>query len=86
LKVEISKDLLWEDLEGEVVILDLTSGTYLGLDPVGSRIWRLLSEFQAIEAVIGAMLAEYDVEETVLRHDVGALVRRLSEKSLLKFV
>jgi hypothetical protein len=30
----------------ETVILDLANGTYYGLDPVGARMWQLMSEGQ----------------------------------------
>ena len=33
-------------LGDETVILDLASGTYYGLDPVGARIWQLMAEGQ----------------------------------------
>ena len=32
------------DLDGEAVILDLGSGTYFGLNQVGTRVWQLISD------------------------------------------
>ena len=39
-----SPDVVFRDLDGEAVILDLVSGTYFGLNEVGTRVWRLVDE------------------------------------------
>ena len=36
-KISISPQVVARELGGETVILDLSSGTYFGLDPVGAR-------------------------------------------------
>ena len=67
----------------ETVILDLTSGTYYGLDPVGARIWQLMSEGQTLAQVCDTMLAEYEVTREDIERDVAALAQTLLEKNLL---
>lgn len=37
-RVRIRDDVLSRDLQGEAVILNLNTGLYFGLDPVGTRI------------------------------------------------
>ena len=49
--VAISEDVVSRDLEGEAVILNLDSGTYFGLDRVGTRIWSLLQEGGSLRGV-----------------------------------
>ncbi len=41
---KLSPDVVFRDLDGEAVILDLVSGTYFGLNEVGTRVWRLVDE------------------------------------------
>ena len=67
-----------------MVLLDLDTGIYFGLDPVGTRMWNLLAEHRATEKVVEAMLGEYEVEEARLRGDLEDLVRKLAEKGLVK--
>jgi Coenzyme PQQ synthesis protein D (PqqD) len=81
--LHIPDDVVFRDLAGEAVILNLTTGTYFGLDPVGTRIWQLLQSGGTIDAIMPALLQEYDVEEPALRRDVDALVGRLLDKGLL---
>ena len=40
----VSKDVLFQEVAGETVLLDLNSESYFGLDEVGTRIWTLLNE------------------------------------------
>ncbi|PYO19380.1 MAG: hypothetical protein DMD85_18645 [Candidatus Rokuibacteriota bacterium] len=39
--IRIRKDVVFRELEGEMVLLNLATGVYFGLDPVGTRIWTL---------------------------------------------
>jgi hypothetical protein len=67
----------------DVVILDMASGTYFGLDPIGSRIWELIGEQLTIMEVCEIMLAEFDVTEERLNADVDALLKELLAQKLL---
>ena len=42
-----TKDQVSCDLAGEAAILNIKSGVYYGLDPVGARIWNLMQEPRA---------------------------------------
>jgi len=82
-KVEISAEVLCQEVNGETVLLDLKSEAYFGLDKTGTRIWQLIREKGHLQAAFDAMLAEYDVDETQLRTDFSDLLNRLSEAGLV---
>ena len=82
-RVEISPSVIYRDVSGEVVLLNLQSGVYYGLDPVGSRMWQLLMEQRPLDDVCSVMLEEYDVAADVLRADLSRLVDELSNKGLV---
>ena len=67
----------------ETVILDLQSGTYFGLDPIGARIWTLIGEGKSLAEICDTVLAEYDVARDVLERDVRDLVHDLSKRKLI---
>lgn len=81
--LRISDDVVFRDLAGEAVLLHVGTGTYFGLDPVGTRMWHLLAEHGSPEKVIETLLAEYEVEEDRIRSDVDRLIGQLMEKGLL---
>ena len=81
-----SKDVVFREIDREVVILDLESGSYFGLNAVGSRAWSLLTEGSALSAVHAALAGEYDVDAGQLEKDLVAWADRLVEKGLLRAV
>jgi len=82
-RVKPSEDVVWRNLQGESVLLDLKSGVYFGLDSVGTRIWTLLQANDDLNVVLGVLLAEYEVTEETCAHDLVDLVNTLEEKGLV---
>ena len=84
MKIQVSGDVVTRNLAGEAVLLDLASGTYFGLDEVGTRIWQLLGEHGSAEPVVAALLDEYDVDEARIRADLDRLIGELHGKGLVR--
>ena len=84
-KMVIPAQVMARQVGDETVILDLASGMYFGLDPVGAKIWQLLSDGHQIDAVVTALHGEYDVPEERLRQDVDSLVNELVSRGLIEF-
>lgn len=83
-RVAVRDGVMFNRVGDEVVLLDLDSGTYFGLDAVGGRLWDLISGTATIGEAIDAMLDEYEVERDVLERDVMKLVEELAEKKLIE--
>ncbi len=79
-----SPDALFRPLEDEAVILDMQSQRYFGLNPVGVRIWQLLEIHGEPEAIVAALLTEFEVDEQQLRFDVEGLIRELAQQELIE--
>jgi hypothetical protein len=82
-KVSIPPQVMARTVGDETVILDLASGTYFGLDPVGARIWALMGEGQTLAEICATMLEEYEVEREQLEVDVLRLAAELAERGLV---
>ena len=85
-RVTIPPQVMARQVGEETVILDLNSGTYFGLDPVGARIWALLSEGKTVGETCAALLDEYEVEAARLDHDIASLLDALVGQGLVKLV
>ncbi len=79
----IADNVVFRELGSEAVILNLNTGTYFGLDAVGTRLWNLVAEHGSTSSAIQILLAEYDVEEPRLKKDVETLIDQLLAKGLL---
>jgi hypothetical protein len=81
--IKIAKSISTSRLDDELVLLDMATGKYFGLNRIGSRIFQLLSETGDEEAVLATLLTEYDAPEKQLWAGIIDLVGSLSEKGII---
>jgi len=81
--VRVARDVVFRELDGEAVILNLESGTYFGLDTVGTRIWRFCQDQGSLRSVWLAMQHEFDAPAEELQADLLAFVDELSSRGLV---
>ena len=81
--VRIADDVVFEILEDETVVLNLTSGEYYSLNQAGTRVWQLIEEHGDLDAIREAMVAEFDVSPERLSGDLDRLMRDLTERRLV---
>lgn len=82
-RLEVSPDVVAREVGGETMLLDLASGTYFGLDAVGSRVWQALEDGGSLAEACDKVAAEYDVARDQLESDVLVLAGRLLEQGLV---
>ena len=68
----------------EQAILQLDSGKYFGLNPVGSRVWQLAAEPRQVSEILTVLLAEYEVPADLCRTDLLALFGKLRAAGLIE--
>jgi len=78
------KDQVSCNLAGEAAILNIKSGVYYGLDPVGARIWSLVQDPRTVEDVRSAIIDEYDVEPERCERDLMGLLEKLLAEGLIE--
>ena len=74
------------EIDGEVVAMNVDSGGLYGLDPVGSRIWHLISEAVPVSDICAKLLSEYEIEAAVCEQDVLSLLSELYAEKLITIV
>lgn len=82
-KVNIPAQVMARQVGDETVILDLASGTYFGLDPIGARIWQLMGDGKSLSEILDIMLDEYDVTREAMEHDLIKLAEELLTQKLI---
>jgi hypothetical protein len=82
-RVTVPPDVLCNDLGGEMVILNLKTQTYFGLDASGVRMWKALTESATIQQARDRLMTEYDVDAGTLQHDMVELIETLVEHGLV---
>ena len=70
-------------LDDETALLEFESGTYYGLDPIGTRVWQLLQQPRSISEIREALREEYDVDENRCDSDLLAFLGALRTARLV---
>ena len=83
-RLKIPEQVVTREVGDETVILNLESGTYFGLDPVGSRFLELLETEGSLAAVAARMLEEFEVSEVQLEADLLQLSEEMLASGLLE--
>ncbi len=83
LATAVPQSVLFQTVDGGVVLLDIVSGDYYGLNEVGSRIWTLLQEGRSPGEVLRVLLSDYSLPEEDLRSDIQQFLQQLQTKGLI---
>jgi hypothetical protein len=67
-----------------IALLDLRSGKYLSLDPVGARIWQQLAEGRSRAEITEHLQSLFEAPPEQIRNDVKAMLRRFTDAGLLE--
>jgi hypothetical protein len=81
--IEIPSTVAFRRLDTGTVLVELATGRYFSLDPVGARCFELLHEGHDLEAAAAVLAAEYDAPAERIRADLDALVDQLAERGLV---
>ena len=85
-RVRAITDQVSADLKDEAVVLGLRQGLYYGLDPVGTFVWKELTEPQRVQDVTKSVVGEFSVDEARASADVLSFLQRLLEEGLIEIV
>ena len=83
-RVTFADTVFAQEVDGEMVLLDMNSENYFGLDVVGTDIWNAMQENTNLNDVLALLLEQYDVKEDILRKDLLIFVDALEKSGLVK--
>jgi hypothetical protein len=77
-------DALAATLSDGAVLLNLRTKRYYSLNETGTRIWQLLLEGRAEEEIVRTLTTEYDVDDTIARREMHAVIESLRDSALIE--
>mgnify|MGYP006297143657 CR=1 FL=1 len=84
--VQRNNEVFANEIDGEVVMMNIQTGKYYGLDDVGTRIWEMMKEEIQVQQIIRQLLKEYHVSEQECAQDVMQLLSDLEQNQLIRVV
>ena len=79
-----SADAVESSVGDETVLLHLTSGTYFGLDPMGTRIWAMIKDGVGGPAICERLVEEFDVTRDVVEADTRHFLGELKSNGIVE--
>ena len=75
--------VMFREIAGESVLLNLGSETYFGLDEIGTAMWNALVGAPSIESAVEILVGEFEVEADTLRTDLSVFLEKLADAGLI---
>jgi len=75
--------LTWREVDGEIVVLDRRTWTYLGVNGSGVLLWTQIVKGTTRSLLVECLRDTYDLDTSVAKHDVEAFLGTLSSHNLL---
>ena len=76
-KIEVNSSVIYQDLGGELVLLNTESGAYYSLNELGAKIWVLLKEDRSLSQIFDSLFNQYEVSRERLVIDIEKFVHVL---------
>jgi hypothetical protein len=68
----------------EIIILNLETGDYLGLNQVGSDIWELLEAPTTVQRIIDQLIVRYSVDQQTCQTETMEYLDKINNLGLLR--
>lgn len=86
--MKLKDGFILREIAGQIIVLpsgnDLDLNMMITLNDVGKFIWLLLEKETNEEAIVSAILNEYDVDRTTAQAAVAGFIRKLNEHGFLE--
>ncbi len=81
--VFVPTGVLFREVQGEAVILNVNTGIYFGLDEVGTQMWHSLTKHSSLSKAEVELAGIYAVDRACLHRDLRQFVEELVSRQLL---
>ncbi len=78
-----SREVAAKVLDGEAILIHLSTGVYYSMDPVASGVWTMIEGGATVDGIVGEVCAACGRPEGEVRPDVEELIGRLEAENLV---
>jgi hypothetical protein len=81
--IQSCPNILFSEVDNEVVILSFSKGEYYQLDEIGSDIWKMIKRPCKFIDLITLLMKKYEINEQTCTNDTKAYLEDLLSKKLV---
>ncbi len=82
-RFRVGPEIVHETVDGEVIAIDLVSGSYYSLAGSGPAVWELLGNGASGAEIAAALAGRFEADEEAIGNAVSALLDQLRESGLI---
>ncbi len=75
--------VVWRSIAGEMVLLNLDTGHYYGLNKTGTAVWSMLCAKKTIKEAVERISRKYSVSLKEAHEDIATLVKSLEMEGII---
>lgn len=83
MRYSIPEGVLYQELPGEAVVLNLATAEYFHLNSLGRAAWELIRSGVDRPAMEDALIREYEATPEQIRSDLDGFLKRMTELKLV---
>jgi hypothetical protein len=83
-KIVRDTHIVFNEMDGETIMMSIENGEYYGMNSMGSRIWNLLETPKAVSEICDALLIDFDVTMEQCVKDLLPFLNRMAVKGVVK--
>jgi hypothetical protein len=85
--VVAAKDQISTRVDDEAALLNLKTGVYFGLDPMGAYIWQMLREPVSVQTLTARLQEDYsNIDAEIVANDLRVFLDQMLEAGLVELV
>ncbi|MGB0694947.1 MAG: PqqD family protein [Rhodospirillaceae bacterium] len=77
------EDCLSSSLDGEVVLMSPSNGSYITLNETGGAIWTLLAKQHTVQTLLDALCNRFEARPETIREEVLGFLNRAQEEGFI---
>lgn len=78
-------DLIYNEIDGEVVILSINNGEYYNLNKTGSELWNILEAQHSFIEIIDYLVSKYDINRIDCETDTLECLEDMIDNGIIKY-
>lgn len=76
--------VIFERFDDETILINLDSGRYYSLDPVGVVVWEMITHPLSIEELLARLKSHYDADESAIESALLDFIEKMKEEQLIR--
>lgn len=77
------EDFVFNEVDGELVMMNIETGSYASMNETGKSIWNLIEEPKSVDVILDALLEEYDIDRATAESEVLPFIEKLLEQKIV---